>query len=129
MNHKRIKQIYRNCLEWEDLKNGMYQNSKSKKHDVFLAKSKSLLSNAKRLKIAMRMVVVEWPICSEVHLTNVSENRRAWMGWAACNFVHGSPEFITREAWALLSDDQREKANKVAEIVISEWEQEYEKLH
>lgn len=75
---------------------------------------------------AMRKVVAEWPIASEFNLSNAEINRRAWMGQAACSCYGGVHEDETREAWGLLSDFQRVRANRIATVVIKEWLNEHD---
>lgn len=70
---------------------------------------------------AMRMVVEKWPIASEFNLSNAEINRRAWMGQAACSIYAGIHEDETREAWGLLTVEQRTQANAIATRVIKEW--------
>lgn len=73
----------------------------------------------------MRKVVETWPISAEHNLTDLSINRKAWTGHAAICLANGCPEYITRAAWGLLSDEQRAKANGEAQSAIDAWEANY----
>lgn len=73
----------------------------------------------------MRRAVMEWPISAEHNLTDLSINRKAWTGHAAICMANGCPEYVTRAAWGMLTDDQRLKANSVAQDAIDEWEAMY----
>jgi hypothetical protein len=75
---------------------------------------------------AMRKVVEEWRFASEFNLSNAEINRRAWLGQAACSCCGGVHEDETREAWGLLSNEQRVRANGIATIVIREWLYEHD---
>jgi hypothetical protein len=73
----------------------------------------------------MMKVLDSWPRSCEHNLTDMNINRRAWVGHAACCLAFGCPEDIVREAWGLLTQEQRDLANGVADLAIAE----YEKRH
>lgn len=77
----------------------------------------------------MLRVINEWPISCENALTDLSINRKAWVGHAAVALALQIPEDITREAWRELTDEQRFLANKEAERAIAIWESDYRKHH
>jgi hypothetical protein len=52
----------------------------------------------------------------------MEQNRRAWLGQAACRLRARAPAIATRAAWPQLTDDQRATANACAARVIREWE-------
>ena len=68
----------------------------------------------------MLKVVDEWPRSCEHNLSK-SGDKRAWIGHAAVALAIGCPEDIVREAWAYLSDDQQDAANKRAAEAIEYW--------
>lgn len=70
---------------------------------------------------AMLRVVREWPISCEHNLTDTGQNRRAWVGHAACCLETGAPEYLTREAWGHLTQDQMDRANARADQAIRCW--------
>ena len=70
---------------------------------------------------AMQKVVSEWTISTEYNLSNAEINRKAWLGQAACSCYAGIHEDETREAWGLMSDEQRVIANKIASSIIKKW--------
>lgn len=70
----------------------------------------------------MMRVTEEWPLSCENALTDYSMNRRAWIGHAACALANRCPEHIVREAWGMLSDEQRALANAAADRAILAWE-------
>ena len=71
---------------------------------------------------AMMRVIKEWPISCEHNLSNIEQNRRAWIGHAACAIEKGFCEDVVREAWGHLRIDQQIAANKKAQQAIEEWE-------
>ncbi len=71
---------------------------------------------------AMFRVIIEWPLSCEHFLSNKNINRKAWIGHAACCIEKIYPEYIVRTAWGLLTEEQRVKANNVADQAIITWE-------
>lgn len=71
---------------------------------------------------AMLRVIREWPYSCEHNLTNLSQNRKAWIGHAACALERGFCEDVVREAWGHLTREQQDKANAKAQQAIEEWE-------
>lgn len=117
-----IKQIHHPYHLWEDFKNGMYCGTTDNDPDL-IEKAKSLLSNTKLFYSTAKEILTRWPISSSVNLSNVGINRRAWIGQAACSYLHSVPETLTRVAWMELNDIQRFEANTVAEKIILIYEQ------
>ena len=75
----------------------------------------------------MQRVTREWPNSCANALTDSNLNRRAWIGHAACALALRCPEDITRQAWSLLTDEQRILANGQADRAIQSWEVRYRK--
>ena len=86
-------------------------------HDAIKFTGNSLLYGR-----AMIRVIREWPISCEHNLSNLEQNRKAWIGHAACALEKGFSESIVRQAWHYLTDKQREDANKKADLAIRKWE-------
>ena len=70
----------------------------------------------------MMRVVNEWPIACEHNLTDLTQNRRAWIGHAAVQMAINCPEHVTRAAWGYLTKEQQDLANGVADKAIEYWE-------
>jgi len=73
----------------------------------------------------MQRVTVEWPNSCINALTDYNLNRKAWIGHAACALALRCPEDITRQAWGLLTNEQRILANHQADRAIQSWEMRY----
>lgn len=71
---------------------------------------------------AMLNVVNDWKYSCENFLTNKGINRRAWIGHAACSLAKNLPEYIVRQAWGMLTEQQRYLANLAADRAISVFE-------
>jgi hypothetical protein len=73
----------------------------------------------------MIQVVNKWDKSCEHNLSNMTQNRRAWIGHAAVALAIGCPEDIVRKAWGFLSEDQQIKANNEADKAIKIWEEKH----
>jgi hypothetical protein len=76
---------------------------------------------------SMKKVIYSWNNTMKNHLTNMSMNRRAFLGHCAVCYKFQIPEYIVRSAWKHLDDDQRRLADLQAETTIKEWELWYTK--
>lgn len=115
-----MKQVFYPYTVWEDFKNGMYDENKEQRNERIIL-AVELLSNPQKLYHAMKRVTTEWPYATAQVLTDPNMNHQAFLGQAACNISKGCKEDETREAWGRLSNNQRYKANKVADQVDTEW--------
>lgn len=118
-----IKRIYHPYYKWEETYSNMWGSVKNK--DAYLQVAIDFTGNAKLYGSHMKRVQEEWKISCEHNLSNKTQNRKAWIGHAACALAFGCPEQITREAWAYLSEGQQKEANDVADIAISLWEKRH----
>jgi hypothetical protein len=123
-----MKQQYYHYTMWEDFQNGMYDEIKDGRRERVKQAAK-LLSDTDLLYEQMTRVTHEWKYATEQNLTNASINHQAFLGQTACNIWRGIKEDETREAWGILTCEQRYKANKVADRVYKEWCQQYEREH
>ncbi len=124
-----IKQVFIPYWEWEDWINGMW----GKGTGMQLQQAIEFTGDHVRYGEAMGEVIIAWPRTMINSLTNKSINRRAFLGHCAVCFKLGIPESVTREAWGLLTEQQRFDADAIAEKHIKHWEYEYSrsfiKLH
>lgn len=116
-----MKQVYHPYWTWEDFQNGMYElNIENSEEKTYLAKH--LLTHLSEFAEVALRVINEWPIATEVNLTNISCNRQAWIGQASCCYKYKVPETLTRIAWKQMTEDERVNANKVADLCIRNYE-------
>lgn len=120
-----MTRIFHNYNKWEDFHHGMYEEDREGRGDR-VKEAAAILGNPAVCETAMRMVLDRWPIASEVNLSNAEINRRAWMGQAACSIYAGIHEDETREAWGLLTVEQRRVANAIATRLIKSWVKEHD---
>ena len=117
-------QFFSEYTNWEDYLNGMYETTfKNKEH--LISCSFDLLTNLNEFDLVCYNVIDTWIVSSAVNLTNKSSNRRAWLGQASCSFKYATPEILTRIAWGNMSNIQREKANKIADKHILNYEKQW----
>lgn len=122
-----MQRIFHPYEIWEDWINGMWRKE-SKQYEINkLQEIIEFTSNHILYGIAMIRVINEWPICCENNLSNILINRKAWLGHAACCIERNYPEYLVRQAWQQLTEEQRLLANKEAHKAIKLWEQK-EKL-
>ena len=76
---------------------------------------------------AMGKVIYSWNNTMKNHLTNISMNRRAFLGHCAVCYELQIPEYLVRNAWKYLDDEQRRLADLQAEKHIKDWELWYMK--
>jgi len=116
---KVIKQFYATIWEMEDVENNMYSNRLDKAQ---VEKSRLLLINPNKFNEVIDLVFKNWKTSTAVNLSNKSINRKAWLGQASCLFHCKSNEKETKTAWFQLTDDEKIKANNIAELKIKQFE-------
>ena len=121
----KIKQVYIPYWEWEDFINGMWRKLDKLQEQEMLQKAIEFTGNWEIYGAAMKKVSIKWPRTMLNTLTNLNVNRRAFLGHCAAQFEINCPEYITREAWGLLTETQRIKADAVAQKHINEWSLNY----
>lgn len=115
-----MDRVFSDYRTWEDYKAGMYEESKDGR-PLRVELARECLSDSYLCREYMDEVVKQWPICTEFNFTNAEQNRRAWLGQAACCIYGECHEDETREAWGKLSNFERDTANIIATAVIKEW--------
>ena len=118
-----MNRIYHHYSLWEDCNNGILKNGFSEKEtEKMTQQAKKLLSNPKKFYYTAFRVIQEWEFASEQQLSNKGRNRRAWLGQASCCYKYNIPEYITKYGWRMMSKEQQDSANLVAEKIIRLWE-------
>jgi len=125
MSNLKIKRVYRNYLEWEEIKYNMWgsvDNTEASLNEAIKFTGNHILYGE-----YMKKVVLEWTVSCENALTDNTINKKAWVGHAAVALALQIPEDITRKAWSFLSDEQQLLANIQAERAVRIWENNYRK--
>lgn len=115
-----IERIYHPYWMWEEVKFNMW-GTVSNKFEM-LEWAIEFTGDAEEYGSWMMKVVSDWNCSCEHNLSNKTQNRKAWIGHAACAYANKCPEDIVRKAWSHLSEDQQIKANKKADEAIAAWE-------
>lgn len=118
-----MEQIYHHYSKWEDYNAGMWRKTSKDDERKYLEDAISFTGDAELYGEWMLKVIDEWPVACEHNLSDVGQNRKAWIGHAACCLAIGCPESITRQAWGYLTREQQDRANNMADIAIKQWEQ------
>lgn len=116
-----MKRIYHHVDLLEEAP--MWGNCKPAEQELLISQSYKLLVHQDDFKKACENVILNWPFSTEHNLSARVQNRKAWMGQAACCVNHGSTEYTTRQAWRMLTSEQQDVANNIAMEVIKGWEQ------
>jgi hypothetical protein len=122
---KPLSRVYHSHDKWEEIPAGMWSDVDDRK--AMLQRAIDFTGDHALYGSYMMRVIREWPISCENALTDQALNKRAWVGHAACAMAIGCPEDITRQAWGMLSDEQRLLANKEADGALRAWEHAYRK--
>lgn len=120
-----MKQVYVPYWHWEDWKSGMWRKLPITEESEMLNRAIEFTGDHIKYGQAMQKVSKKWNMTMINGLTNQSINRRAFLGHCACSYKFKCPEYITRRAWKLLTENQRVLADHVAQQTIDEWMQEY----
>ncbi len=96
----------------------MWRRAPKVEEDALLKAAVDFTGNAKLYGSFMVLVTQEWTFACEHNLTDAAMNRRAWIGHAAACMAIGSPEYITRRAWWMLTQEQRDAADYEATNAI-----------
>lgn len=122
---KRLKRKFIPYWEWEDFQNGMWSKADKENESELLDLAIEHTSNHEKYGLSMLEVIDAWPKTMLHNLTNLHINRKAFVGHCAVTYKLKIPEYITRQAWKFLTDEQRYLANKQAENAIQKWENKY----
>jgi hypothetical protein len=113
-----LKKIHHPYQKWEEYKKGMWKSISRVEAEKLLPLVVKFTGNHIEYGKAMFEVLKTWKYSCEDKLTDISLNRKAWLGHAACCLKFGWPESIVREGWKLLNNNQRNLANEQAEKAI-----------
>jgi hypothetical protein len=117
-----MKRIYHPYWLWEDYKAGFYDNVSGEQKKTLILKVVEMFNSKTLTEQNMLRVINEWKYSCEHNLTNESLNKIAYIGQGACCLYANIPSTITMEAWSLLTEEVKERSNKIALKVIQEWE-------
>ncbi len=115
------KQVFHHYSVLEEHAAGMWRRIAMAESEPLTQAAAGLMRDPDAFLAAMRRALVEWPLSMEAAMSTPSLNERAYMGHAGCCIAVGSPEFLTRLAWHLLTQQEQDEANRMADIAITEY--------
>lgn len=115
-----IKRIYHPHWLWEEVKHNMWGLVDDRQ--AMLDWAVEFTGNADLYGEWMMKVAKSWTYSCEHNLSNKTQNRKAWIGHAACAYANRCPEDIVRQAWSMLTEEQQTAANAQAQKAIEFWE-------
>lgn len=116
-----LRRIWHPYTIWEDYLAGMWRDVTKQEAEALLPRAIEFTGGAALYGSFMQKVIRKWPITCEHNLSDKGQNRRAFIGHAAACLAINSPEYITREAWGHLTQDQQDAANAEADRAIKDW--------
>lgn len=116
-----MKRIFHPYWLWEDYKAGFYDNVSGEKKKKYIKKVLEMFNDKKLTKENMLFVVENWKYSCEHNLTNDSLNKIAYIGQSACSVYAGVPCTVTMECWSMLTEEVKERSNKIALEFIEIW--------
>ena len=121
----KLKRVWMPINTWEEIAFNMWGEVSNR--GLYLQRAVLFTGNHRLYGRYMNRVINEWPNSCINALTDLNLNRKAWIGHAACALALRCPEDITRQAWGLLTNEQRALANSQADRAIHAWEMRYAK--
>ena len=91
---------------------------------VKIDKVVEMFNSSKLTEKYMNKVIEKWIYSCEHNLTNDSMNKIAYIGQAACCLYADVPCDLTMRGWKLLTQDVRNRSDKIANKVINKWKLE-----
>ena len=119
----KLKRVWLPIDQWEEIPANMWGEVANRR--IFLQRAVIFTGNHRLYGRYMQRVTLKWPNSCINALTDYNLNRKAWIGHAACALALHCPEDITRQAWGLLTNEQRILANRQADRAIQSWEVRY----
>ena len=116
-----MKRIWHPYTLWEDWRAGMWRRVLPDEVERFVEAAVRFTGDAMLYGSFMLRVTREWPFSCEHNLTERAMNRRAWVGHAAACMAIECPEYLTRRAWWMLTQEQRDAADAQATEAIRSW--------
>ena len=122
---KHLTRVWHPYNRWEEVGFNMWGSVRQNERKEYLQKAIEFTGDHELYGSWMMKVANDWKYSCEHNLTGTGNNKRAWIGHAACAYAFKCPENIVREAWWCLSEEQRNKADAVAEEAINYWQTKY----
>ena len=114
-----VSRIYHPYWMWEEVKYNMWGSVDDT--EDYLNRAVDFTGDHTLYGKYMMKAVKKFTYSCEHNLTNPTINKKAYIGHIACALAMKCPEDIVRKAWWLLTDEQRELADREAMIAYNYW--------
>lgn len=108
---------------WEHWQAGVYSGQNNEEKAI---KCAELLGDAERFERVARLALESWQHAVEHNLTNSAKNHQSFIGQVACCYAFRASMNETTAGWWLLTDEQRQRANEVADKLLRKIKQDAE---
>lgn len=115
------RRIWHPYWNWECFKYGMWRRAPRHEERELILKAIEFTGDADLYGAWMVKAVHAFKVSCEHHLSDASLNKQAYIGHAACALALQLPEYLVRKAWGLLTQEQRDKANRKADEAVDLW--------
>ena len=129
MSKQKIEKFWHPYQKWDCVKAGMYSSFS----DIGMTKEEAqeqyrvFLSDLELFEEVLHKVITEWKYSCEQFLSDPNRNKIAWLGQASMAYHAGVPS-EARSGYKLLTDEQQNKADKLAEKYLKIWNQKYSNI-
>lgn len=122
-----MMRIYHPWNKWECYKHGFYGGMEYQKDDT-LHLYADLLKDLPKFEGALKTIISEWHYSCEHNLSNEGMNRIAWLGQASCALLYNVPNSVSMGGYNLLSLEEQEAVDAMAQKYLNLWLEQYEYL-
>jgi len=113
--------VFHTYEKWECYKAGFYNTTMNgKKKSECEKEFKEFICDSQKFESSLKNVISEWKNSCEHYLSNSAMNRIAWLGQAGVCYATGIPSTF-RGGFDLLSEAEKDKANKIALKYLNKW--------
>lgn len=116
------ERVYFHYRDLEEFHAGMWRIVRGERRKRNAMNAAALMRDSAAFSAAMMRALTEWPNSCAHNLTADGVNKLAWLGHAGCCLGVESPEENTRIGWHMLNQAEQDEANRVAQVVLDQWE-------
>lgn len=116
-----MERIFHPWDKWEDYNFNFYATAGNAIVEKHREKIFEVLCDAEICKTQMTRVINEWKYSCEHNLSNISLNRVAYLGQAACANYGNIPAKATQALWREIPEEKRNIADGIAKEVFEIW--------
>ena len=117
-----MKRTYHHYTKWECFNSGFYEIITGDERVEKIQSVIEMFNSEQCTEKYMNKAINLWPNSCDHFLSNVSNNRIAYIGQAACCIYDEVPNLVTMEAWKVLDYSVQKRSNNIAQLLILKWE-------